>query len=417
MEKEKALLEMDFGELMELSKDGSVTKSTEDFKEDSDDTQVKKEFKEDDNLFDVDVGEILEGKDEVKKEEIAGKEEEDSSEKDSPDSGVKEEDEGDTKETKKTEDASGDPFTLVFARYQLEQGNLTELNEEKLKKIIEEEGESAAMAYLFKEEVEINRNAYLEQYENDAKELREYMELKDLGADTETAKKMVGDAAGFEKITHDELEKEDNEDLRKAVITQNYKNSTRFSDAKIKKLVDNTVSLGEDIEEAKEAIDNIKDFNKQRIAEEKERLEKERKEFEETHKQQLKNVREKIYSLDEVLPGHKINKQTKKKIEDMLLKPAGQDSKGNQINKIWQKRLDNPLDFDIKLAYLISTGYFDGKTDKIEKANKTRIVEDLEKHIKSTKDKPFSTKPPSHEEEADQDATDSLESMKRAFKL
>jgi len=215
----------------------------------------------------------------------------------------------------------------------------------------------------------------------------------------------------------DQIEDEDNVELRKAIMTQNYKNSTRFSDAKIKKLVDNSISLGEDIDEAKEALESIKDYNKETVAAEKSRLQKEREVFEETHKRQIKDIRDKIYSLDEVLPGQKINKQTKQKIEDMLLKPVGQDPKGNQINKVWQKRLDSPLDFDIKLAYLISTGYFDGKTDKLVKATRSKVVDDMEQHIKNTQKKPFSTKPASREEDIDPKTKDALESMRNTFKI
>lgn len=409
---------MDFGDLMEYGDDViAPPKAQEEDTDEGTDTKGVSEENEDD--LNLDINEVMSGesKEGEEKEDNKGdedeeehEEQEDDDKESSPDSSSKE-----TK--KKDDDTSGVPFTLVFARAQLEQGNISELNEEELQKIIEEEGEGAAMSYLFQSEVEANRQEYLKQYEQDAEELKEYMELKDAGVDTETAKRLVGDLASFNKITEDQLESEDAEDLRRAVITQNYKNSTKFSDTKIKKLVDNAISLGDDMDEAKEALVSIKEYNKELIQQEKEQLLNQQKSFEEQHKKQIQTVKDSIEKLDEIMPGHKINKQTKKKIEDMMLKPVGQDKAGNQVNQIWKKRMDNPIDFDMKLAYLLSTGYFDGKTDKLVKRERSKAVEDLEKHIKNSSSNELKGKSSMNRGDSDDKERDAIESMRKAFNM
>lgn len=289
------------------------------------------------------------------------------------------------------ENKNTDSYALAFARYQLERGNLTDLNEEEFAKIVEEQGEDEAISWLFQSEVDKNReairNEILDQYEDDVKE---FLKLRDNGIEPDIAGDLATAKKFYSSLNTDELEDDSKESLRSKIITDWYKRTTKFNDARIKKLVENHVALGEDVDVAKEAVGEVKNIISEQEKELTELTKKQQKEFEDNHKKQLEELRSKIDSMDEILPNHKINKQTKDKLHDMLVKPVAQDQYGNPINSIWKKRMSDPFKFDTMVAYLDILGVFDGKMDKLLKPAKNSAVSDLERSLKSQK---FGSKP------------------------
>lgn len=288
---------------------------------------------------------------------------------------------------------SSDSYALAFARYLLERGNLTDLNEEELTKVIEDEGDDAATAWMFQTEVDRNReairNELLDQYEDDVKA---YLELVDEGVGHDTASRIAKDKTFYDKLNVDELEDDDKSELREKILTSWYKETTKFTDARIKKMVDNHVALGEDVELSKEAVGDIKDIRAKQVNEEKTKAIEAEKNAAKAREDSLKELRTKIDGLDEVFKGYKINKQTKDKIHDMIVKPVAQDNYGNPVNAIWKKRMEDPIKFDTTLAYLMALEVFDGKSDKLLKPAKSNAVSDLERSLKSKK---FGSKPAS----------------------
>ena len=329
---------------------------------------------------------------------------------DEPEENADEEINEKTKQTpspaKETNDAS-DSFAFVFANLQQEEGNLSfELDEKELKEVIKKEGEAGAMAYLFNKETEFREARLKEMYDEDA---REYIALKDAGADTDTAKELIGNKTKFETLTDEVIE--ENEDIRKAVLTQNYKNTTNFTDEKIKKLVDRAITTGEDIDEAKEALPAIKEFNKQQIEAEKKRLADEAKAETDRAKVAKDSMVKKINDAKEIIPGSPLSKVEKKDIEKMITEPVKLKD-GRVTNGVWAKFQENPEDSLLKLAYLMKSGIWDGKLDNLEKKAKTAAAKKMEDVIKGKSNginKGSST--------ADAGDDDAMSSMKGIFKL
>ena len=317
-----------------------------------------------------------------------------------------------TKETKKnppsakeTNDAS-DSFAFVFAESQQEEGNLSfDLNQEEFKKLIQEEGEAAAITWLWNKEKEHVQNSIREMYDADAKEL---MELKDAGVDSDTARELVGAKIKFEAITEEQLDEK--EDLRRQVLTQNYLNTTSLSDDRIKKLVDRAVATGEDIEEAKEALEAVKKFNVDQIKAEKQRIADEEKAQAETAKASREAMVKKIEDTKEILPGYEVSKQARKEIEKMILEPAVKTKDGRVLNGVWAKFQEDPEKSLVKLAYLMQSGIWDGKIDKLEKVAKTSAAKKMEEVIKS-KGGSLGTKGKGTATAGDDDAMDSMKSI------
>jgi len=91
------------------------------------------------------------------------------------------------KDTKKT-DTSDEPFALTFAKYQYEQGVISEVDEETIRKIAEEEGEAAAVSYVIAHELDINRAQLLEHYNE---QFNKFVELTEGGVPHEEAADIV----------------------------------------------------------------------------------------------------------------------------------------------------------------------------------------------------------------------------------
>lgn len=395
------VLGIDFGDLLALEDEGTSAAATEDNKGEDKTPEP--------DTTDVDINQLLSVSDEDETKDEDPNDEIDDKVLETDD---KDEDEEDSEDTEKTDDKKGspddktkkEPFTLVYAKSLVDQGILSSINEEELDEIIKGEGEAAALLHIMNTEIDTRVKSVMDTYEEDFKE---YAELKDLGFDSEKARQLVGDRLQLDKITDETLEQDEN--VRKNLLINYYKKTTKFNDTRINKLVENHIALGEDEETAKGALEELKEISKTELAEEKERIKQAEKNEEIQKANVLKDLKSKIQALDEVIPGHKINKPTKTKIEEMLLKPVKQDEQGNSYNAVWAKRMEDPFGFDTKLAYLIHTGVFDGKTDKLAKTAKSQALKSLEDNIRSSEGT-FKTKAPRFEKE-DEDLLKGLKGL------
>lgn len=270
--------------------------------------------------------------------------------------------------------SSSEPFTLVFARYLLEQGNISNLDEKALQDVIESEGEESALSFLIQSEVDYNKTSILENYDLYN---QEYIKMRESGVDPEDAAKSIQSLEQLDSINVEDLEDESSSDLRKQILFANYKATTNFSDDRIKKLIQRSLDLGEDLDDVKEALESLKEIKKEEIENLKKTKITEKLNQEKEVKETISNLKTKINSLDEIVPNLKVSKQSKQKIEELLTKPVKQTDQGQMLNGVWSKRMDNPMDFDIKLAYLIELGAFDGKWDKLIKKTESKITEEL----------------------------------------
>ena len=277
-----------------------------------------------------------------------------------------------------TEDIQSSP-TLLFARFLSEQGHLTSFNEEEFTQLAEEHGEEEALASLWNKEAQVIRDEIIDTYDAD---VAEFLALRDGGVDSKEAFDLVSGESFINNLKTEDLEDEDKEELRRQLITQKYKLTTKFSNEKIKKLVDRAFSLGEDIEEATESVDDIKEYYKEAKKAKLGEVEKDKQALERQKEESLKALKTKVDELKEVIPGVPLTSTGRKKLIEKITKPVGEIN-GQPINALWQKRLKDPLTFDIILAELDEAGVFDGKWDKVVKKVKTNTVNKLKEALKA----------------------------------
>jgi hypothetical protein len=148
-------------------------------------------------------------------------------------------------------------------------------------------------------------------------------------------------------------------------------------------MVERSVDLGEDLEEAKEATKEMNELIDQEFKNAEKAAEQQVQEQQAEQQQQLKILKENVDAMQEVIPGQKINKQTKDKIYNDIIKPVT-DKFGQETNAIWAKRSEDPMFFDSRIAYLLETGFFEkGKAwTKIKAVKTTKESSELEEHLK-----------------------------------
>jgi hypothetical protein len=312
----------------------------------------------------IDVNKALAGEVEDSEEEDKAPEEEEAEEE--------------TEEKEPPASSDDESFTLVLARYQLEQGVLSSLDEEELNRVLEEEGEAAAFKYLIQNEVELNTKAVTEQLTEYSKE---YSELRRAGFSPEEAGNHVLTVEALDSITDEDIQDEDKEDLRRTILKENYKATTNFSEAKIDRLVKRAFDINADVEDAQEALESLREAKKQELAGIKAAQKRQQEEAQEAYNKQLQAINSHVESLSEIVPGKKINKQTKSKIVDLITKPVKQNEDGYALNAIWNKRSEDPVTFDTIMGYLYLSGVFDGNWDQITKTVNTNLTKKLEKKL------------------------------------
>ena len=291
-------------------------------------------------------------------------------------------DEDDSKQ--KSSDSAPSNFSAILAKDLLNQGVISSFDEEEFDKLVEEKGEAQALRDLMSNELKSQSDSIKKEYDE---EYQAYLDMVENGVDKGVATDLNNVLETFKSFSDDQLENEDNENLRRDIIAENYRVTTGFSEAKIKKLVDRAVEMGEDIDEAKEARDSIVENTSSRITQEKEAAKKAAEEQETNLKNSQESLRRSIDELSEILPGQRINKQTKDKMYDLITKPI-KDTNGNVTNAIWAKRNENPINFDKKIAYLMETGFFEDKPwNKFKSAKVTKEVNELEDFLNNNSSK------------------------------
>jgi 3-methyladenine DNA glycosylase Tag len=285
----------------------------------------------------------------------------------------------------------------VLASYYKEEGLISDYDETEMERIISEEGESAGLKYL----ADIQRDeAFKEAREMYDADMQEYMNLKDLGVDSSVAKGLVSNKTRFESLTVDDIEND--EDVRKEILFQHYKNTTTFSDAKIKRDIDKTFASGDDIEEATEALEEVKVNIAKQIEAEISRIKQNDLDQKNNVVRQKEEFKKYVNDLEEIIPGEKLNKKTRDKIIDMVLKPAVKLENGQVVNAIWGERAKDTKKFESAIAYHILNGTLYGETEKSKAKVKTAAAKEVDR-VFNTKSTSLKGKPTKLGEEFAQD--------------
>lgn len=371
----KDLFEHDFNEIVEFDDSLDVNKILEQSPDELDgqDPAEPDDDEEKNKTDEPDISSV---------NKILEQSQEDEDEDSDKDEDVDEDIDDDSPDPDDTKTSSSDaPFTVIFARDMMDQGLISSFDEEVFKKSIEVDGEAEALRNLIRNEINTN----IETAKADMEEgYKQYLNLVEGGIDSETALNLTVLGERLGQIEISELDKEENSDLRKDILKNYFQMTTQFDDNKIEKLVQRSFDLGDDIEESKEYLEGMKKIVSDRIAQEEQEAARQSQLREQERQRQLETLKDTINSMSEIIPGQRINKQTKDKMYGHITKPIT-DKSGRTTNALWAKRAEDPLTFDAKLAYLYETGFFekDKTWDKVKNVKVSKEASELERHLSS----------------------------------
>lgn len=194
----------------------------------------------------------------------------------------------------------------------------------------------------------------------------------------------------LDSITEDALEAEtaDGENLRKNIIYQDYINRG-FSKERAVREVERSINSGSDIEDAKEALQsNIEYYNSvysELIEDSKLEAEKDLKEQE----QQTEAFRESILNEKEAFGEIPLDKTTRQKVYDSIMKPIYTDpDTGERLSAIQKHERTNRTDFlkNLGLVYVLTDGFkkLDGLVGGKVKKEVKKGLKELENTINNT---------------------------------
>lgn len=177
----------------------------------------------------------------------------------------------------------------------------------------------------------------------------------------------------FEGITEDKIREDVS--LQKHMVEMYFKKTTRFSDSRIRTMVERYEDSGELEEEAISAVNELKELVSKEREESVKEAQKQQKLNQERVERELAELNKKIQGTDEIIPGMKLNSKMKNDLVKSLTTPVGKDQNGNPVNRIVAARMEDPIEFEIRLHYLfeITKGFKDfsklsekGKKDSIK---------------------------------------------------
>jgi hypothetical protein len=288
--------------------------------------------------------------------------------------------EEETKEKKDTTSTSGSSsnFYSSIANALVEDGILQNLDEGELSKIKTAEDFAEAIS-----------NQIKSQLDEQQKRVSEALNLGVEPTEIQKYERFIGILDG---VTEDKLNSEDEEgeNLRKNLIYQDCINKG-YSKERAMKMVDKSFKAGTDLEDAKEALEDNKTFYKEQYKSVLDKAKKEAQEEQEKFKQQSEALRKSILEEDTAFGEVKVDKNTRQKVYDSIMKPVYTDpDSGDKLTAVQKYELEHRTDFlkNVGLLFVLTDGFKNIDrlvTDKVKKETK-KSLRNLENTLKSSQD-------------------------------
>lgn len=180
----------------------------------------------------------------------------------------------------------------------------------------------------------------------------------------------------LDNITEDVLSNSDNSQLRLNIIGQDFLNRGYSKEDAIK-FAKRSIDLGEDIDDAKKALENIKSFTKKELEEKIENSEKETTSISD-------KIKTFINSEEELVKGLKIDKNQKEQLYKQIITPVAKNDLGEPLSEYAKQMSDNPIKMRVMNEYMfmLTKGYTD--FSKLSNMVESKVTNDLDKLLKTS---------------------------------
>ena len=193
----------------------------------------------------------------------------------------------------------------------------------------------------------------------------------------------------LDKINDESLsaEDEEGENLRRQLIYNDYLNRG-FSKTRAEKMVNDAINNGTDVDDAKDALQGIKDFYNNKYKEILDSAKENEKKLAEERTKQSENLKKSIMEDKNLYGDVDVDKATRTKIYDFITKPVHKDSNGNYMTALQKYQSENTIEAmkNFAICYTLTNGFKDWSKlgSKQAKREVKKGLANLEKVINST---------------------------------
>lgn len=193
----------------------------------------------------------------------------------------------------------------------------------------------------------------------------------------------------LDKINDESLsaENEEGENLRRQIIYNDYLNRG-FSKSRAEKMVNDAINNGTDVDDAKDALQGIKDFYNNKYKEILDSAKENEKKLAEERTKQSENLKKSIMEDKNLYGDVDVDKATRTKIYDFITKPVYKDSNGNYMTALQKYQSENTIEAmkNFAICYTLTNGFKDWNKlgSKQAKREVKKGLANLEKVINST---------------------------------
>lgn len=184
-------------------------------------------------------------------------------------------------------------------------------------------------------------------------EVRKFKEATEAGVAPDDAAQYQNIIKNLESITEEQLTAEDEKAsrLRQNIIFQDYLNRG-YEEDKAKRLVKRSVEHGNDIEDAKDALESNKQFYKDEydrlIEEGKKEVQAER----ERVRREASEFKKAILEKEKIFGDIQVDKATRQKAYDAMTRVVGRNADGESVTAVQKYADENPVEFRTVLGVL-----------------------------------------------------------------
>lgn len=182
-------------------------------------------------------------------------------------------------------------------------------------------------------------------------------------------------------------EDEEGENLRRQLIYNDYLNRG-FSKTRAEKMVNDAINNGTDIDDAKDALQGVKDFYNNKYKEILDSAKENEKKLAEERTKQSENLKKSIMEDKNLYGDVDVDKATRTKIYDFITKPVHKDSNGNYMTALQKYQSENTIEAmkNFAICYTLTNGFKDWSKLGSKQAKKEvkKGLANLEKVINST---------------------------------
>ena len=183
----------------------------------------------------------------------------------------------------------------------------------------------------------------------------------DAGIEPDDIRRYENTLSYLDSIEEDKLNAEtpEGEELRKRLIYQDYINR-KFSPERANREVQRSIDSGNDITDAKEALQSNKEFFNDQYNDLLQKAKGEEQRFEKERKQQAEQLKKSIIEDKNLFGDLELNKSVRQKIFDNISKPVYKDEdSGAYITALQKYQKENPNDFlkNVSTIFTLTDGF------------------------------------------------------------